>query len=330
MGTEKTLPVAIVGLGPIGREVARAVLDSPEFALVAAMDLDPQLVGRPLAELLGRPAGGLLIEEESPKALGRAAGGALLQLTGSRLPTVMGQLERAVARGVNVISSCEELAFPWLNHPEAALRLERLAKKAKVSILGTGINPGFVLDRLVCVLGSASGNIRRVRAERVVDTSSRREQLQRKMGAGLTREQFERGVEAGKIGHVGLVESAALVSAGLGFGCEEFEEAIDPFMATKALDGPVPVDVGRVAGVSQVARGFSAGREVVTLSITLALGAPDPHDLIQLEGDPPIQLRVDGGVAGDRATAWSIVNCIPAVVTSEPGIVTVLDLPAGR
>ncbi|HUB06941.1 MAG TPA: dihydrodipicolinate reductase [Myxococcales bacterium] len=330
MSTEGTLPVALVGLGAIGRDVAAAVLDTPELRLVAAMDVDPQLVGKPLSQLLDRPAGDLRVEEESPQALARAGGGALLQLTGSRLPTVVAQLERALDAGLNVISSCEELAFPWLNHPELAERLEKRAVKAEVSVLGAGVNPGFVLDRLVCTLGSIAGKVTRIEAERVVDASTRREQLQRKVGAGLTREQFDRAVGAGKIGHVGLVESAALVSAGLGLGCDEFDESIEPFMATRSVAGPVPVDIGRVAGASQVARGFASGREVVTLSVTIAVGAPDPHDEIRITADPPLHFRSQGGVPGDRATIWSIVNAIPAVVTAEPGLLTVLDLPAGR
>jgi 4-hydroxy-tetrahydrodipicolinate reductase len=322
--------VALVGLGAIGREVASAVLDTPELRLVAAMDVDPQLIGKPLSGLLGRAAGDLQVEEESARVLARAEGGVLLQVTGSRLPTVAAQIERAVGVGLNVVSSCEELAFPWLNHPEVAEKLEKLAQKHGVSVLGTGVNPGFVLDRLVCTLASVAGKVTRVVAERVVDASSRREQLQRKVGAGLTREQFERAVGAGKVGHVGLVESAALVSAGLGLSCDEFEESIEPFMATRAVQGPVPVDIGRVAGSSQVARGFASGREVVTLSVTIAVGAPDPHDSIRIEGDPPLRFRAEGGVPGDRATIWSIVNAIPPVVTAEPGLLTVLDLPAGR
>ncbi|MHB8416729.1 MAG: NAD(P)H-dependent amine dehydrogenase family protein [Myxococcales bacterium] len=330
MSTEGTLPVALVGLGAIGRDVATAVLDTPELRLVAVMDVEPQLLGKSLSALIGRPAGDLEIEEESPRTLERASGGVLLQLTGSRLPTVAGQIERAVAAGLNVISSCEELSFPWLNHPELAERLEKLAAKAEVSVLGTGVNPGFVLDRLVCTLGSIAGKISRVSATRIVDASTRREQLQRKVGAGLTREQFERAVGAGKVGHVGLLESAALVSAGLGLGCDEFDESIEPFMATRAVPGPVPVDIGRVAGSSQVARGFASGREVVTLSVTIAVAAPEPHDEIRIEADPPLTFRSEGGIAGDRATAWSIVNAIPAVVTADPGLLTVLDLPAGR
>ncbi|MHB1844670.1 MAG: NAD(P)H-dependent amine dehydrogenase family protein [Deltaproteobacteria bacterium] len=330
MSAEGRLPVAVAGLGPIGREVVLALLDRPELELVAVMDVDPSLLGQSLSELVGRPAGALRIEEESRSVLGRASGGALLQLTGSRVPTVIDQIERAIAGGVNVISSCEELTFPWLNHPELAERLEKLAAKADVSVLGAGVNPGFVLDRLVVTLGAVTGKVRRVVAERVVDASTRREQLQRKVGAGMTREQFERAVQAGRVGHVGLAESAALISAGLGLNCDEFEESIDPFMATRPVAGPISIDVGRVAGSAQVVRGFSDGREVVTLSTTIAIGAADPHDEIRIEGEPPIHFRSNGGIAGDRATAWSLVNSIPAVVTAEPGLLTVLDLPAGR
>jgi hypothetical protein len=327
---DEALPVVVVGLGEIGREVARAVLDSPSLRLVAALEIDPRLQGQPLAAVLGRPAGDLRIEEESPLILRQASGGVMLQMTGSRLAAVTGQLERALQAGLHAISSCEELAFPWLRHPELAEKLDRIARKASRSVLGTGVNPGFVLDRLVCTLGAAAGKVVRVEAERVIDASSRREQLQRKVGCGLTKELFEKGVATGKIGHVGLVESAALVSSGLGLDCDEFEESVDPVLATRAFSGPVPVPAGRVAGIHQTARGFASGRETVTLDLTIALGAADPHDEIRIEGDPPLRLRTPG-LQGDRSSAWNMVNAIPAVVSSsEPGLMTVLDLPAGR
>jgi 4-hydroxy-tetrahydrodipicolinate reductase len=311
----------------MGREVARAVLDSPELDLVAAMDIDPGLHGTPLDSLLDRPAGNLRVEADEKVGMAKAEGGVLLQLTGSRLPTVMDQLERAVRAGLNVVSSCEELAFPWLRHPELAERIEKLAAKSEVAVLGCGVNPGFVLDRLVCVLGAASGKITRVVAERIVDVGERREQLRRRVGVGLTREQFEQGVAAGKIGHVGLAESTALISAGLGLGCDEFDEDTEPAMATEDRPG---VAAGRAAGVKQSARGFAEGKEVVTLSLVLAQGAPDPHDSIRITGDPPVYFRSQVGVQGDRATAWALVNVVPAVATAEPGLMTVLDLPAGR
>jgi 4-hydroxy-tetrahydrodipicolinate reductase len=239
----------------------------------------------------------------------------------------MDQLERALQAGLNVVSSCEELAFPWLRHPELADRIEALADKAEVAVLGCGVNPGFVLDRLVCTLGAACGKISRVTCARVVDVAERREQLQRRVGVGLTREQFEQGIDAGKIGHVGLSESAALISAGLGLGCDEFDETAEPAMA---LDGRPGVPAGHAAGVHQQARGFADGKEVITLSLTIAHGAPQPHDEIRIAGDPPVHFRSPDGVHGDRATAWAMVNVAPAVATADPGLMTVLDLPAGR
>jgi 2,4-diaminopentanoate dehydrogenase len=311
----------------MGREVAKAVLDTPELDLVAVLDIDPELHGAPLDSLIGRPAGSLRVEGDERAGLRRAEGGVLLQLTGSRLPTVMEQLERAMQAGLNVVSSCEELAFPWLRHPDLADRIESLATKAEVAVLGCGVNPGLVLDRLACMLGAASGKITRVTGERVVDVASRRAQLRRRVGVGLTREQFEQGVAAGKIGHVGLAESAALVSAGLGLGCDEFDEDTEPAMANEDRPG---VAAGHAAGVKQSARGFTDGKEVVTLSLVLAQCAPDPHDEIHISGDPPVHFRSPGGVEGDRATVWALVNAVPAVVTAEPGLMTVLDLPAGR
>ncbi len=335
--SDDRIPVAVAGLGHMGREAARAVLSRPELELVGALEADPALVGKSLAELLDVPQASLSrdvrVEEDEAAILHRIKGGVLLQLTGSRLLTVLGQLQRSIKAGVNVISSCEELAFPWLRHAEIADELERAASKAEVAILGTGVNPGFVLDRLVSTLGAATGHIQKVQAERIVDAGTRREQLQRKVGAGLTREKWDHEVDAGTIGHVGLTESAALISAGLGLDCEEFDETIDPVIAHERFTGPSldgNVEKGHVAGCHQTARGFADGREVVHLSLTIAVGAKDPRDEIHLFGQPEIHLLCPGGIAGDRATAWTLVNAIPAVLTAESGLLTVLDLPAGR
>ncbi len=321
-GRDEVVPVAVAGIGSIGQAVAAAVLDSPGLRLVAAIDNDPKLVGRALSEVLGRPAGDLRVERETPETLRRARGGVLLQLTGSRLEAVADQIERAVELGLNVVTSCEEMAFPWMSDPAFADELEEAAARAQVSVLGMGVNPGFVLDRLIVTLGSVAGKVSRVTAERVVDASTRREALQRKIGVGMTREEFERAAAAEEIGHVGLAESAALVSAGLALGCDEFDETLEPVLSGEAAGG-------RVAGIRQEVRGFASGREAVTLSLLMTAGAPDPHDTIVIEGSPPMSVRTTG-IPGDLATVWSLVNAVPAVATAEPGLLTVLDLPSGR
>ena len=137
--------------------------------------------------------------------------------------------------------------------------------------------------------------------------------------------------ERDAIGHVGLAESCALAALGLGLDCDEVEEELAPVIAEEdVLDGAVKVKQGQVAGIYQQARGFSEGREVVRLELTIAVGAEPAGDVIRIEGEPKIELEVKGGVAGDVATAWAAVNAVPSVVRSEPGLLTVLDLPVGR
>ncbi|ACG75358.1 dihydrodipicolinate reductase [Anaeromyxobacter sp. K] len=324
------IPVVVMGLGEIGRAIARAVIARPDLELVAAVDSSASLAGRPLGELLGVPAPALKIAADPKAAFAAAKGGVLLLATASTLDAVRPDLERAVRAGLSVVSTCEELAYPWLRHEEAADALDALCEQRNVAVLGTGANPGFVLDRLAAVLGHATGPVRHVRGLRVVDASKRRAALLRKIGAGLDEDAFHEAAERGEVGHVGLAESAALAATGLGLGVDEVDEELAPLVAEEdARGGPVPVRRGQVAGFTQVARVFADEREVVRLELTIAVDADDPRDEVELDADPPLRLVVPGGIPGDAATAAAVVNAA-AAVTELRGLVTVLDLPAGR
>ena len=328
MGT----PVAIMGLGEIGRAVARAVLSLPELELVGVVDLAPERVGRPLSEVLGTFAPELTVTNSADEVFQRAKGGVLLHSTGSRLEKVVGEIEEALRAGVSVVSTCEELAWPWVRHPRLAERLDRLAEKRGVTVLGTGVNPGFVLDRLVSVLGQVTGRVEQVEAVRVVDAALRREALQRKIGAGLPEPDFHKAVEENVVGHVGLMESAALAAMGVGHAVDEVDEDIQPVFADRpqrALFGPVRP--GEICGIRQIARAFEDGREVARLDLTIALGAPEPRDEIRIKGEQAVSLVIPGGVPGDSATAWLVASAALQLARgAEPGLVTVLDLPVGR
>lgn len=317
----------IIGLGTIGREVARAALAKPGLELVAAVDLDPSRIGRPLAEVLGVDAPKILVTGSAPEAFARAKGGLLLQATGSRIESVKDQLFAACEAGLAVVSTCEELAYPFLKYPDLAEELDRRAEAAGVAILGTGVNPGFVFDRLPSTLGSVC-RVDKVSAVRVVDVSTRRVELQRKVGVGLSMDEFMALVDAEKIGHVGLAESAALCALGTGLDAEDVEEEIDAVIADE--DGP-GVKKGQVAGIYQAARAYAAGGRVVAeLELTIAVGAENPRDEIRIEGTPSSRLVIEGGMAGEPVTAWAVVNAAPLVRGASPGLMTVLDLPAGR
>jgi len=325
------IKVALMGLGAIGRGIARCALQKGELEIVAAVDLDPSRVGRKLSDVVDAPAPEVIISSDATAEMKKAQGGVLLHATGSRLDQVEGELAQAITAGLSVVSTCEELSYPWLRNPEIAERLDKLAQKRKVAILGTGVNPGFVMDRLPATLGAVCGRVDRVNVVRVVDSRTRRVQLQRKTGAGMNEEEFDRGVDDGTIGHVGLMESAALAALGVGLEVDEVDESIDPVEADDDMQGEgFTVPKGGIVGIKQVARAFHSGKEIAHLDLTIALGAPSPRDEIELIGEPGIRVLIPGGTQGDRATSWTVVHAVPLVAGSEPGLISVLDLPAGR
>ena len=329
--SEGPVPVVVMGLGYIGQQIARAALQSEEVELIGAVDKSPSIAGKKMSDVLGVPAGTFKVQSSLAPAVGRRQGVVLLHATGSKLPQVKDQILEAISLGMHVVSTCEELSFPWFNHGALAEQLDRAATRGNVSIVGTGVNPGFVLDRLVATLGQVCGEVRHVKAVRIVDARTRREGLQRKVGAGLTEAEFFALVDQDGLGHVGLVESAALAALGLGLDCDDFEEELTPVFAEEDISGGAfLVKKGRVAGIYQSAVGLAEGRELVRLELTIAVGAEPPGDTIELDADPPLKLHIAGGIAGDRATANLVINAAPRVTAAGRGLLTVLELPAGR
>jgi 4-hydroxy-tetrahydrodipicolinate reductase len=323
-----TARVALVGLGPIGIEVGRALLGRPGIEILGSADPAPDKAGRPLGEVLG---GGDAPFPVAPSAralyivTGPARGrrDVVLLCTGSRLESVASQIEEAVDAGFHVVSTCEELSFPDLKHAELAARLDSKAKERGVAVLGTGVNPGLVMDRLALSAASACVTVEKLKVTRVVDAAKRRGPLRAKVGAGLSKEEFEAGVAARKLGHVGLSESAAMIAVGLGFPIDEITETIEPVVAAKETDGVAP---GRVLGLHQIARVRAAGDTKVELDLTMAVGE-SAFDRIEIQGDPPVNLVVEGGFHGDRATVGCVVNAIPFIVQAPAGVQTVVTLP---
>ncbi len=315
--------VAIVGLGAIGREVLKAVQSKPGLALVAVAD--PALVGQDAGEVAGVGACGVKIVASAEEAFAGEVDVALV-LTASGVADLLPIVEAASLRGVDVISTCEDLAYADLATPELARKMDARARAGGITVLGTGINPGFVMDRLPLTLAAACVRVDSVRVERVVDAAKRRGPLRAKVGADLTVAEFEAGVAARRLGHRGLPESCALVGLGLGVSFDEVRNTIEP-VVTSAAHPRVGIAPGRVAGLRQSAVGLKGGREIVRLDLEMSVAAPDPHDRVVIAGDPPLDVLVQGGTHGDRGTVGTTVSAIPAVVVASPGLKTVLDLP---
>lgn len=318
-----------VGLGPMGREIARLAVTRSWLTLVGAVDPKPGLAGQDVGSLLGAGPLGVLVEPDLDLALDRLEPDLVLHGTGSFLADVADQLGSALRHGASVVSTCEELAYPFHRHPELARGLDLLAVANRAVLLGTGVNPGFVMDKLVATMVGACRSVERVDVRRVVDASTRREPLQRKVGAGMTAEEFESAARSGRLGHIGLVESAQMIADVLGLPASRTVlESIRPRLATQAVATEfLRVEAGRVAGIEHDVTVEAQGRARIRLELRMYVGAPDPHDSIVVEGSPPISLRIEGGVHGDAATAAIVVNAAGAVEGLAPGLRTMLDLP---
>jgi hypothetical protein len=315
--------VGIIGLGAIGQEVLKAVVARPGLRLVAVAD--PAFVGRDAAEVAGLPAGGVVVVGSADEALAGEVDVALV-LTVSGVAEMLPIVEAAAARGVDLVSTCEDLAYADLGTPDLARRLDARARAGGITVLGTGVNPGFVMDRLPLTLAAACVRVDAVRVERVVDAAKRRGPLRAKVGADLTVEAFQAGVAARQLGHRGLPESCALIGLGLGLSFDEVRNTIEPVVAT-AASPRAGIEPGRVAGLRQTAIGLRGGREIARLDLEMSVAAPDPHDRIVIDGDPPLDVLVRGGTHGDRGTVGTVVSAIPAVIAASPGLKTVLDIP---
>ncbi len=320
------------GLGPIGCATARALLEKDGVDLVGAIDIAPDKVGKDLGEVLGlRKKLGVRVTDDAPALFRKVKADVVAHTTRSFFKDVYEQLEMAAKAGLCVVSSTEELLYPQLRNPGLAVKLDGIARRHGSTILGTGVNPGFVMDTLALVLTGVSKNVRSIKMVRRVDAATRRMPLQRKVGAGMKPAEFRKLVKQGKLGHIGLMESMFLVAAGIGWKMTTTREKVEPVVAEKRqVTKFFTVAPGEVAGIRHTASGFCGGRKVIDMDLRMYIGAPDPMDSVEVEGDPRLHLVIHGGVAGDVATVASVVNAIPRVLESEPGLMTMLDLPIPR
>lgn len=325
---KKKIRVVQYGVGPIGASIVRLMRQKSSLEIFGAIDTDPAKAGRDLGEIVGAA--------DVPWGVGISADARILEKpvdivihsTSSYLPNVMDQLLECLAAGCCVVSTCEELAYPFRKHPELSAKLDAAAKEEGVAIVGTGVNPGFVMDKLVLTLSAVAQRVEWAKAVRVVDASKRRLPLQKKIGAGMTPEEFRAQVDAGAIKHHGLPESVAMVADGLGFALDGISETIEPVIAEESVKTEfLEVAAGQVAGVHQIARGTSGGKERIYLELKMYVGAKEPADTIELKGEPHLMLTIPGGTHGDVATAAVVVNAIPSILAAQSGLRTARDLP---
>jgi 4-hydroxy-tetrahydrodipicolinate reductase len=327
--SSSSIKVLHFGLGPIGAAVVRQVASRPGFRIVAAVDIDPAKAGRDLGEVAG--VGRALKVKVSPdarKALKASKPDVVVLCTSSSLERVMPQMETILKAKVPIVSTTEELAYPAGANVKLARQLDRLARKAKAAVVGTGVNPGFVMDALPITLTGVCERVDAIRIDRIQDARVRRLPFQQKIGAGLTREQFQKKVDDGSVRHVGLTESISMIADALGWKLDRITDEIQPKMASETVKSEfLSVQPGLVCGIIQDGVGYRDGRAVITLHMEAYLGAPESYDSVRIEGSPALNTKIAGGVHGDVATASIVVNSIPKIVAAPPGLHTMRSLP---
>lgn len=329
------LRVGLCGLGTVGSQVGRLLLDHRRGAVVvgAATKYEHQ-IGRPLGEVVSARTGAGPTVVDSLEQVIAEEPDVVVLCTGSFLPDVVNEVLQCAVAGVDLVSPCEELAFPFATDPAVGLKLDEAARSGGATILGTGVNPGFIFDALLSVATGVCWDIEAIRGRRVVDTVEFGENIHLRLGIGYTLDEFEQGHREGTIaGHVGFPESIELVCERLGVRLDKpVEQTFEPMIAD--TDAPTKygaVGAGRTEGFIQRATGVSRGKDFLVLELLLHLrpgvAGFEPADTFAIDGMHPVNLTLHPGMDAVLATSASLVNSIPAVVRAGPGLKTIKDLP---
>lgn len=323
--------VIIYGCGVMGQKIAQALLTKKSFKIIGAVDVNPDLVGKDLGELL-EPSRllGITIVPGAAKLLAKPQVQAVVHATSSSLKEVFPQIAECVKARKNVISTCEELSYPWKKYPRLAREIDRLAKKYKVTVTGTGINPGFLMDTLPLVLTGPCLEVKSITVHRMMNSARRRLPFQKKVGTGLTPQEFRQKIDQKEItGHVGLLESINMIASGLGW---KYDEAVElppePVVAAKPTEsGLGTIEPGRVIGLVSKAYARRNGQDIISLEFCAQAGVEEEYDEVIIDGVPPIRERIIGGVHGDIGTVAMVINTIPRVVEASPGLRVMRQFP---
>ncbi len=317
--------IAHIGFGPVGQRIVSELLRRRLGTLCKVIDIHPNLAGHQLSDFVANAPDGLTISQD----IGDLSDVDIAVIsTTSSLEDLWPTLQEVLKQGVSVVSTCEELAYPWMRHPERSIDIDTLAQSHGSAVLGTGVNPGFLMDVFPVAMTSVCSDVKAIRIHRVQDASPRRKPFQQKIGAGMSCEEFEEKVRDGELGHVGLGESMHLVADTLGMTLDSWHEYTTPVIAPHSMSCEVGViERGEVAGVLQFARGYQGDDCILEFVFQAAIGQIDPQDRVLIEGTPAVDVVIKGGVHGDTATAAMTLNSIKSVLRAPAGLHTMATLP---
>lgn len=336
---ERNVRIAIWGFGAMGSGMAKMLLNKKGIEIVGVCDMAPHRVGKSVYEVLGVEKGNrpeVIIKPEIDEVLTERCCDVCLVATDTFTKKVFPKLKTVLEKKINVITTAEEMAYPQAQNPELASEIDKIAKENGVSILGTGINPGLIMDLLVVCLTGCMMDVEHIEAKRVNSLSPFGPAVMEEQGVGVTVEEFENGVKEGTMaGHVGFAESVGMIAEAIGWEVEKFEQQMKPIVTSVDRKSPYGfAKAGNVAGVNMTGQGWVDGEVKIDMihpqQIEPEMEGTETGDYVTIKGTPSINMANKPEVDGGIGTIAMCVNMIPQIINADPGLKTMLDLPVPR
>ena len=324
----KNIRILQIGLGPLGIKTAQFIAERKGLKTVAAVDKSPALIGKDLGQLTLGKKNKIIIKENIGEAIKKQRPDVAVLTTVSDMKRIAPQIEEIVSFSIPVVSTCEELSFPFKTAKRLARKIDKAAIANNVAVIGTGVNPGHLMDTLPTVLTAVCQDVKKIEVNRFQDAKFRRLPFQKKIGAGLTLKEFHKKIKDGSLRHVGLTESMQMIAHRMGWKLDKTEDVISPVVAKRKIKTPaMTIKKGDAAGVRQEGNGYVNGEMKVKLIFQAAVGEKKSYDEIIISGTPNIHSKISGGVNGDVATCAITLNTIPQILRATPGLKTMVDIP---
>lgn len=322
------------GFGAMGSGMVKRMLGMNDIEVLAVIDKKPELQGKDIGDVLSLgEKTGITVTDDAENVLCEKKPDVTLLVTGSFIDEVTPALKTIMESGSNCITIAEEMAYPWRLYPDKSNELDEIAKKNGVTLLGTGVNPGFVLDTLILCLTGVCSRIEKITATRINDLSPFGPTVMQTQGVGTTVEEFNKGLEKGTIvGHIGFQQSIAMIADALGWKLDDIVEKREPIIAKKHRESKyIKVEPGMVAGCRHCGYGIKDGKNVIELihpqQVQPSAEGIETGDFIKIEGATSIEMCIKPEVPGGEGTINVTVNMIPHVVKADPGFTSMKDMP---
>lgn len=331
--------IAIWGFGAMGSGMAKMLLTKKGVDIVGVCDMHPDRVGKDFHDVVGVDRGDrkeVIISPKIEDVVFEGSCDLCLCATDSFTEKAFPRLKYVLEQKVNVISTAEQMAYPKAQNPDLAAKLDEIAKANGVSILGTGINPGLIMDLLVVVLTGCMTDVEHIESKRVNSLSPFGPAVMEEQGVGITVDEFNAGCEDGSLaGHVGFHESVGMIGEAIGWDVEKFEQQMKPIVTTVDRTSPYGfAAAGNVAGVNMTGQGYVDGEVKIDMihpqQIEPEMEGTFTGDYVTIKGTPEVSASIKPEVEGGLGTIAMCVNMIPQVLNADPGLHTMLTLPVPR